>query len=561
MNKKVAFHLYFRKATILFSAVLLLMHFNCSAQKSFDVDSTVELVDAQFAPYTQIQPGDTIYLTPGNRSLLILRNFHGTVDQPIIITNKSGIAEINSSHYFGISIRQSSYIRLTGTGDKNENYGIKISNIRGSGLSVGDYTTNFELDHIEIYNPLYAGIVAKTEPDCDFDRASFIQVNTVIHDCYIHNSGNEGMYIGSSFYNGQTLNCNGSQKVVLPPLLKNVSIYNNRVEYSGWDGIQVSSAVNVSIKNNTILYDSQAKVDWQMTGIILGEGSTGVIANNFIKDGEGTGIFTNGLGDIRIYNNIILNPGKNNNKSSSYYGMYLDDGSSFPGMYFYVYNNLIVNPHKEGIRLLNNQSEDQNLVANNIIIKQNFASTNDQTNDASYLLIKGNNAIVKSNILKTNSDQLFFSDYANDNFNLKQISPAVDAGSKIIDGDFLTDFYGNQREQGYCIDIGPVESGFYKLNSVINDSVSVSTSIFPNPVSSKDYYTIHFNNLLPGNIDIKAVDLSGKIIKTLYSEYMQSGNQEIVLPAKDLREGMNYIEIIQVRNSSMLRIYVTQSSN
>lgn len=232
-------------------------------------------------------------LKPGRKSLLILRNLNGTSTAPIKIKNGKGLVEVNSSHYFGISIRKCNHIILSGKGDRSIKYGIKIDGVQGSGLSIGDFSSNFEVENIEVRNVRYSGIIAKTEPDCDFERNSFLQENTIIHDCWIYNSGNEGMYIGSSFYSGQTLQCNGSPKTVFPPLLKNVELYNNLVEYSGWDGIQVSSAVNTKIHNNKVLHDSQAQVNWQMTGIILGGGTTGSIYNNLIKDGEGTGIFSN----------------------------------------------------------------------------------------------------------------------------------------------------------------------------------------------------------------------------------------------------------------------------
>ena len=62
-----------------------------------------------------------------------------------------------------------------------------------------------------------------------------------IHDCYLHHIADEGFYIGSSKYTGQTIyQCD--EIVVLPHIIEGVSIYDNIVENTGWDGIQVSSA-------------------------------------------------------------------------------------------------------------------------------------------------------------------------------------------------------------------------------------------------------------------------------------------------------------------------------
>ncbi len=540
---------------------VLLFAFNSAiAQHKYEIDTIINLVDAEFKPYTSLEPGDTIFLKPGIRKLLILRNIHGNIEHPITIINLDGLVEFNSNHYFGISIRHCSFIHLSGEGNPKLKYGIAIYNIQGTALGVGDYSTDFEINNIEIGNSLYSGITAKTEPDCDFNRNNFVQKNTVIHDCYIHNSGTESMYIGSSFYNGQTLTCNGKQKIVLPALLSNVKIYNNIIEYSGWDGIQVSSAINTQIYNNKIYYDSQKQVDWQMTGIILGEGSTGSIYNNLIKDGEGAGILTNGLGDIKIYNNIILNPGKENQKPSSNYGIYIDDKSSFPQMYFLVYNNLILNPRKEGIRILNNLSSCKNLIANNIIIKTGLIGSG-QTNDEDYIISIGNPIIQKSNFLTGSMDQLFFEDIDHDNFKVRSISPVIDAGSKISDSDFLKDCYNQQREQGNGIDIGPSESSYSKSISYLDSTALISDIAFPNPIQEEKYFTIEFSNDLPANIEFNLVNQQGALKKVLGTEYFVNGNHLISFESKELETGLNLIQISKARKSNLLRVVKTDTNN
>ena len=67
-----------------------------------------------------------------------------------------------------------------------------------------------------------SGIYGKDDPDCTFKstRDKFTQYNTIIHDCFITNTGDEGMYIGSSFYSGETLTCNGKDTLIFPHLLR-----------------------------------------------------------------------------------------------------------------------------------------------------------------------------------------------------------------------------------------------------------------------------------------------------------------------------------------------------
>ncbi len=174
MRKHLCAFLYSRNWSFWFTA-LLLMHLNKSqGQNRFEVGPKIELVDGTFAPYSALQPGDTLVLLEGKRDLLILRNLVGTPDNPIVIINGKGGAEVNSAHYFGISIRKCKYIHMSGTGDPDQEYGIRILNVRGSGLSIGDFTSDFEVDHVEIANTIYSGLIAKTEPACDFPHKSVI---------------------------------------------------------------------------------------------------------------------------------------------------------------------------------------------------------------------------------------------------------------------------------------------------------------------------------------------------------------------------------------------------
>ena len=96
-------------------------------------------------------------------------------------------------------------------------------------------------------------------------------------------------------------------------LLEGVRIYQNRIENTGWDSLQVGSATNCEIRGNQILNDSQSRQAYQMGGIIINPGAQCEVFNNKIIDGEGPGIIDQGLGDNHIYNNLIVRPGLNGN--------------------------------------------------------------------------------------------------------------------------------------------------------------------------------------------------------------------------------------------------------
>lgn len=534
------------------SAYILLQLFQwlpASAQTKHTVDLTVNVVDGNLSPYNNINPGDTLFIEGGERKFLILKNINGTDSLPVIILNRQGSVVINSDHYFGISIRMSKHIRLSGTGDPQEEYGFKIFNRHGSGLSIGDFSSFFEIDHVEVGYSEFSGIIAKTEPFCGFDRSSFLQENTIIHHCYVHHTGTEGMYIGSSFYSGQTINCNGSVVIVYPPLLKNVEVFNNIVEFTGWDGIQVSSAVNASIYNNHVRYDSQAFSPYQMTGIALGGGTTGTIHSNKISDGEGIGIFANGLGDVYIFNNEIIRPGRSHSQGSQKYGMYIDDKNSISGMYFNIYNNLILQPAEEGIRLLSG-SENKHQVLNNIIILK----PEDSFTIPKYINCIGGSAELGMNFMTGEIENARFSDPDNDVFLADEGSVLIDAGQVISFNNMEWDMDGYERIRGNRIDIGPHESAFSR--SADNELFSGHDGVYPNPGTAIGKSTILFDNTDEGIVEFRLLDFSGKLVSSFGSEYFAPGRQYKIINNEELSSGINFIQIIKRRQVSLIKLYI-----
>ena len=218
---------------------------------------------------SNIGPGDTICLKPGLRSYLWIKYLHGTKEHPIVIQNVTGGVDI-TDFYYGIKIDSCSYIKLSGKGVPSLNYGIRIHDIAGGGLSIENLSTDVEIEGLEIGYTVLAGIFAKSDPNCQFNstRDKYVLHNLSIHDNYIHHTGMEGFYIGSSFYSGKTINCDGKDTLVYPHVLKGVKVFNNIVEYAGWDGIQVASADSgCFIYNNTVKYDSDSAIYNQMSGI------------------------------------------------------------------------------------------------------------------------------------------------------------------------------------------------------------------------------------------------------------------------------------------------------
>ena len=359
-----------KKVEIGFCLFLLIFVKTVGGQTSHIITPDKIYLNGLDAAYQNIKPGDTLVFVSGAKNYLLIKNFHGAPGKPLVMINSGGPVIIDTDHYYGISIANCQYIKLTGTGDPSQTYGFQVKRVaNGSGLGIGELSSDFEIDHVSIENCKIGGLYAKTDPDCSLTsvRGNFTQHNTIIHDNYVANVADEGMYIGSTKYDGQTVFCNGKDTVLMPSLLDGVRVYNNIVKYSGWDGIQVSSASkDCKIYNNTILFDSQAEANAQMSGIMIGGGTKCDCFNNFISQGKGDGIESHGLGGTRIFNNIILDAGKSYlpaDLTQMKYGIYISDNDSS----IYIENNNIVNPKSDGIRFAS-VTGNVNVIASNVII-------------------------------------------------------------------------------------------------------------------------------------------------------------------------------------------------
>ena len=410
---------------------------------TYVVPATAGIVDGTVLG---LKPGDVICLSAAIKYThsITFKNIIGAANNPIIITNCGGTVSLTvSGRPFNVKTSNSKYFRITG-GNVNESYGIKISGSTANGLTLCELSTNFEIDHVEISNVGFAGIMAKTDPTCDDAtiRANFTMRDVSFHDNYIHDTGGEGFYVGHSSYNGYATTCG----IRFPHLIENGKIYKNHVKNSGWDGIQLSCAsLGAELYANTIEnYATKNKV-YQNCGIVLGAGTGGACYDNYIKVGSGPGIAAFGLADNLIHDNIIVNPGQ--------MGIFCDERTD-PGTGFKMINNIIINPKTVGM-LIYADKVPSNLVINNIIVNPGSYPTNGA---ASYIM-KLNGVIldVSNNYTTQNIADLKFVNASGFNFRLTSSSPAVDKGRNISTYNILKDFYGATRLRGTAYDIGACE--------------------------------------------------------------------------------------------------------
>ena len=434
--------------------------------------------------YDFVVPGDTL-LIHGQPEYLLIKNFIGSIAKPIVVTNvPNEVFAINTNYRYGISIRGVKYFKLVGQ-DVNGGKGIRIANGLGYGMDIGYLSTNYTIDGLDI-GPTFdgPGILAKTDPTCTFEsiRANFVQDSSIFINNYIHDTDSEGFYIGYTFYQGVVKNCGGKDTLLLPHLLNNTRVSNNVLERTGWDGIQLSSTHNSLVYDNVVLNDSQKKLEYQMNGIILGEGFSGIVRNNLIKDGEGTGMFVKGHRDIIIANNIIINPGKNNANASGKYGIYVDFKDNQSNL-IRIDHNLIANPKYEAIRYIGNEGTDA-------MISNNFMFYNTEFYGDADVLINtefGNDVALNNNLKSTESVALN-SYLLTDSLDVVANALGKNAGnaqSTVLDYDY---YY---RPRDVKPDVGPFES---QITSGVGNENEISCTL--NFGDSVDVYSISFQKVL-----------------------------------------------------------------
>jgi hypothetical protein len=400
-----------------------------------------------------LQPGSIIGLSStANYKNLVFRNINGTAENPIIIRNCGGGAILNSTGLsFGIKTENSKYFKITG-GSTPKVYGITITGPH-IGMTMEKLSTNFEIDHVEISNTGFAGIMAKTDPTCDDAtiRGNFIMKNVTIRDNFVHDTGGEGFYLGSSFYEGGYSTTCGTR---YPHEIWYIKVYGNIIKNSGWDGLQLGCATKgAKVYGNTIENYGTKNAHNQNSGIQIGEGTGGLCYGNLVNGGTGSGMSVLGLADNVVYNNVINNAGA--------FGIFCDDRVTLgPGFKFI--NNTIVNPKLDGLRLYADKVE-MNLIINNIIVNPGSYTTYVYPRTSAdafvYKLSKYVNVDMSNNLFSTSADSPQFINVLSDNYRIASTSPAVDAGRDISPYGILTDYYKKARLRGVTYDIGAAEYG------------------------------------------------------------------------------------------------------
>lgn len=431
---------------------LVFLRFELFAQCDCDFVISLSAVEWQFdGAQKGVKPGDKICFTNGTRTGISMRNIHGTPENPVIITNMcDGKVILDAPSNWGnvMEVTNSSYFRLTGSGNPNEEMGIEMTGAQ-MGLNVLGLSTNFEIDHLYVHDVGCVGIVGKTDPTCDPAtwRGNFTLRDASFHHNRIENTGCEGFYIGNSHYDSnKKLNCGGSTITVEEHDVDGIQVYNNTLRNIGNDGIQVGSAKNTVIHHNYV-YNTGVSNNLQHQNLIqVGNGSQAIVYNNFVDTGKGYGLFDTGGGSI-YYNNVVLN--------ALLGGMLLQDtGPNWAPTGFRIFNNTFINCKDFGV-LMFSEHTDPTQYFNNIVVGQN---------QPGYVYVNFNNPSknkwVDSNNIKTQDiTTVKFTDPSAKDFTLLAGSPAIDAGKDIAGiGVVLdVDYDGKPRPRNDKFDLGAYE--------------------------------------------------------------------------------------------------------
>ena len=507
------------------------------SQINCDIEIASDVVDVNGSG---INPGDVVCLLAGNKDFLRLIDIQGTESQPITIINKGGPVIINTDHFYGVKFDNCKHVIFSGTGDNGTVYGIQIKRVGGgAGMSVDNMSTNIEIENVEISYTLIGGIYAKTEPyqgDCDdlITRDKFTMYDLKIHDCYLHDIADEGFYIGSSKYTGQTIyECDDI--VVLPHIIEGVEIYNNIVENTGWDGIQVSSApVDCKIYNNIIRYDSYEEEPYQMSGILIGGGAKCDCYNNQIYDGKGDGIDIFGLGDMKIFNNLIVRAGrtfKPDDENLFKHGIYIGELVTDPGATFKLYNNTIISPKSSGIKYANNDAT-MGYIKNNLITDPGQLQYNP---NSAYLNISSDpqKVEISNNYNAPDNSTPKFVNYNSNDFDLKPDSPAVNYGTSLTNEGIIFDIEDRFRPFHTYFDAGAYEC--HDPYAAINENDELIG--IPYPIPAKDYICVPVNSQLKNIKAVSILSLEGKIIYTDAFLNSSINNNELIISLNQVKTG------------------------
>lgn len=298
-----------------------------------------------------IAPGDRVCVM-GDRELLRIQHFTGTAEAPITVLNCGGVVNIhNEDRAYALVIEaESEHVVVTGTGTPGSFYGFRVSApattpYAAMGIWIQGRATDIEVDHAEVFDTGFAGVMAKTDPQCEDADAwpTFVQRNVHLHDLWVHDTGGEGFYIGSTQSQGYARTCNGTDVVFPPHDLDGIEVDHVLIEDTGWDGIQIGYArTGCSFHDSVVRRVGRRGETYQEQGLQIGTASACEVRRVDLRDGPAMGIIVLESGSSLFADNVIARFAQD--------GIYANPRTAPLATWRFVHNT-IVSPGGAGIRV------------------------------------------------------------------------------------------------------------------------------------------------------------------------------------------------------------------
>ncbi|MGH1388323.1 T9SS type A sorting domain-containing protein [Kordia sp.] len=478
------------------------------------------------APWNALQAGDRIYIhwrsTPYFEKWVI--NAQGTALNRIEIIGVSG-PNGEKPIIDGNGATTPTYLNYW-----NENRG--LIKIGGSNTPSDDLPSYITIENLELRSvrPAYNFTTDNGQTDTYSSNAASIYIekgeHIIIKDCIIHDSGN-GIFIGAN--GGQT-------KDIL--ITKNY-IYDNGIVGSIFHHNTYTEALGIIYE-----YNRFGPLRTGTLGNNLKDRSAGLVVRyNWIESGNrqldlvdaGTSALYNdtSYASTYVYGNILIEPDGAGNSQILHYGGDSGTTSQYRKGNLYFYNNTVISTRNSNTTLARLSTQDEIMNAfNNIIYCTSIGSSlaminGDGTINMEYNWIKTNwvNAHSGSGTVNDLGNNLngidpLFVDFINQDFNLQEGSPLIDAGTVIPaihlpDHNLLNEYVvhtnSSAKQVENSLDIGAFEK---KATLHVTDFSQERIVVYPNPVSE----TIHIKNNTSNLIDeVLLYTSDGKSIKVSYS--------------------------------------------
>lgn len=303
-----------------------------------------------FGPDYNVLPGDTVKIngsTVNSTMDFIIGNLHGCPGQPIIIKPINAQAVIGTLKLAntgeGVGNNKVSYVHVDGTGIAGQEFGFKMRQF------VAYTAHHIEVNNVWADNSGQVSFALSTYENAtpkSLDRMFPVHYSRgmYIHDNKITGGVNEGMYIGPSTpvtYVGYSDPINAR--------MDSIYVYNNQIDSTGQDGIQISSGNNVWVFNNYLDRPAKNNVTGHGTGISIGSGTRGKVWNNIVRRAANQGLLVSGQDSIESYGNYFdscsylnQNPATFPTVIYSSFGKYTHEG--WKPQKFYFHHNFIKDP-------------------------------------------------------------------------------------------------------------------------------------------------------------------------------------------------------------------------